>query len=139
MTPTSTLGVRIIKLSYFCSGNWSYHRCDWYQYHTCDWIQLPIASVSILMEQPKNILSTGQLVVSDVTENYRKWKFACQSQNTYSNLCFMSLLARLYSKEPTDFSPENIFGPKDQYIWEGETITLESQASSYQFPESHHS
>ena len=51
----------------------------------------------------------------------------------------MSLLARLYSKEPTDFSPENIFGPKDQYIWEGETITLESQASSYQFPESHHS
>ena len=41
-------------------------------------------------------LSTGELVVSDVTESYRKYKFACQSQNIYSNLTFTSSPARLY-------------------------------------------
>ena len=68
-------------------------------------------------------LSTGELVVSDVTENYRKYKFACQSQNIYSNLTFTSSPARLYPNgmiliisRGNLFFPDIIFASVTQYF-----------------------
>lgn len=79
-------------------------------------------------------LTNGDMVVDDVLKIHEEFKFSCISQNILNNVTLTSSQGRIFSNEPTPFSPINFIRPQNQTIYAGETLTLNCHASSYPLP-----